>query len=440
MNLKHLLHAASAIVLLTTASTAVAQEEASELASIAETDSDHFAPGPGNLPVQATTAPATQPEDQPLDQKILGWYGLRQQLEDKGLKFEFTVVADGSANLRGGADTEGQVFRHLFDARFTFDTEVARWWNGGTFSLDFQTQNGRNGSDRYGDAQGFANADADGFTEISELWYEHRFCEAFRIKAGKVDANSEFAAANAAGGFLNSSFGFSPTVTGMPTYPDPAVSVNLFWAPVEHLSVGYGIYDGGDGQPTGNHSPHTAWSGKSDYFHIAEIGTDWSLSGDTLPGRLAVGVSYANGKFDRFRGGQQNGTESLYVVLEQKLYNYATNTPENERGVYAFAQFGTADEEVNDFRHHIGAGVSWVGPYMADNLDTLGLGVTTVFFSDAAGSPYTQDSETTIEAYYNYQATPWLSLKPDLQYIIHPGGDATLDDALVATLRVTLAL
>ena len=416
-------------------------------------------PGPGNVPAvvpanETTTEPGdddflketagdlgVQPASARFDRQFLNWYGVRPALADKGLTFDISLTADESKNLQGGADTNNDVFRYLFDFRFNYDTSAGFGWKGGTFSVDFQNQSGRNGSDLYGDAQGFDNADSDGRTQISELWYEQIFGgDKFRVKVGKVDANSEFAAPEYGNQFLNSSFGYSPTITALPTYPDPAVSANLFFYPVPWFYCGYGIYDGGDGEPTGNHPPHTIYRGETDFFQIAEAGVRWAFAEQTLPGRFAVGVSYFNGHIGQFRGGEQNGTESIYAILEQKLFHYNYYNKTDERGVYAFAQFGSADEEVNDFRQHVGGGVTWVGPYQARFLDTLGVGFTTVFFSGATGSPYTEDSETSVEAFYNYQATSYISVKPDLQYIVHPGGDEDLRDALVASLRVTVAL
>ncbi|MGN6505949.1 MAG: carbohydrate porin [Tepidisphaeraceae bacterium] len=376
-----------------------------------------------------------------IDEQLLGWFGARSFLADRGLTVDLTVTADYSKNLRGGLDTRGDAFRHLFDARINFDTQPLLNWPGGMFSLDFQNQNGRNGSDLLtGDAQGFDNADADGRTQLSELWYEQRLLNnLLRFKIGKVDANTEFAAPENATEFINSSFGYSPTITGLPTYPDPAMSFNVFVYPTPWLYAGYGIYDGGDGVTTGDHPPTTAWRSPTDYFQIAELGVRWVLADNTLPGRVAGGVFYTNGDFEKFDGTHQSGTSGFYFVADQKIYHYNYYAKDDPRGVYAFAQYGWGDQQVNDFREHVSAGLTWMGPYPAKSLDSLGVAVSTVFFSDAAGAPFTRDSETNVEAYYNFQATTYLSIKPDLQYIVHPGGDAALKDALVATLRVTVA-
>jgi len=42
------------------------------------------------------------------------------------------------------------------------------------------------------------------------------------------------------------------------------------------------------------------------------------------------------------------------------------------------------------------------------------------------------------ELTYAAQITPALALQPDLQYIIHPGGDSSLGDALAIGLRISL--
>jgi porin len=56
-----------------------------------------------------------------------------------------------------------------------------------------------------------------------------------------------------------------------------------------------------------------------------------------------------------------------------------------------------------------------------------------------AGQDFPTDSaEQLIELSYGYQATPWLNLRPDVQYIIEPGAFSgqDIDNALVLGLQV----
>ena len=48
-------------------------------------------------------------------------------------------------------------------------------------------------------------------------------------------------------------------------------------------------------------------------------------------------------------------------------------------------------------------------------------------------------AETAFELVWKIQATEWLIVRPDLQWILDPGGDASLDDAWIAALRIELA-
>jgi len=385
------------------------------------------------------TAKTLQVEPTPFQKAetyFFSWGGLRPKLaNDYGLTFQPTLTFDYSKNLRGGVNTAGDSFRHLFDFRANLDMGPMFNIDGGTLSVDFQNQNGANGNDDVGSVQGINNADADGRTQVSELWYEQFLLDnKVRIKIGKVDANTEFAAPEHASDFLNPSFGYSPSIFPLPTYPDNALSINVFVYPTPWLYLGYGIYDGNG---KGDYSPITAFTGPSDYFQIAEVGVKWAIAEQTLPGRLAGGVFCDNASFETFSGRHQSGTAGAYVVAEQKIYHNNFYAKDDQRGVYAFAQYGFGDEEVNPVRQHLGAGLTWCGPYAKENPDNVGIAFTRAFLSDASGAGFAHDAETAFELFYNFQARSYLSLKPDLQYIVHPGGD--LPDALVASFRVTIA-
>ena len=41
-----------------------------------------------------------------------------------------------------------------------------------------------------------------------------------------------------------------------------------------------------------------------------------------------------------------------------------------------------------------------------------------------------------IEAYYRYKANSNLSVSPDVQYVVNPGGDKSVDDLLIYALRM----
>lgn len=118
-----------------------------------------------------------------------------------------------------------------------------------------------------------------------------------------MDTNTEFAYADVAGDFSNSSAGFSPTIFAFPSCPDPVTSANVFGTVLRHtglgLTLGYGLYDGAaaaGGVRTETHGPASSSDGdlSSDYFHIAqvEVPRDGAFPGSTLlgEGRVSLGA------------------------------------------------------------------------------------------------------------------------------------------------------
>lgn len=77
----------------------------------------------------------------------------------------------------------------------------------------------------------------------------------------------------------------------------------------------------------------------------------------------------------------------------------------------------------------------WTGPFRRLEKDVLALGFAVQFFSDALVD---QKVETVLEAAYSFNVTTWLTITPDIQYIIRPSGMRSIDNALLAGVLVYL--
>jgi carbohydrate-selective porin OprB len=298
-------------------------------------------------------------------------------------------------------------------------------WRGGTIYLDLQEHAGRLGSSFVGDAQGFSNIDAERRRHVGEFWFEQVFAAGkLRIKAGKVDANTEFALVENAANFLNSSMGYSPTILVMPTYPNARLGFNAFFAPTEHFYASLGVYD----------------AGSEGYMPIGEVGTRWKAGKTQLPGRLGLGFWRYTGSLDQFQGGVKPGTSGFFLVYDQALWREHPDAAEDPQGIGVFFQFGSADADVSEITRHQGGGVQWTGALPGRDADAIGLGVTHVKFTGRPEAGFEKPSEWAVEAFYKVQLAPWLSISPDLQYIRTPGGAAEPGHALVGTVRVTVDL
>jgi porin len=367
------------------------------------------------------------------------WGGLRPKLDDRGLTFQANITYDGTAVTQGGVRRDIFASRMLLNFNLTVDTARLMNLPGGTFFTNFQYQCGRNGSADAGAFQSPSNIDSHSLAQLSELWYEQKVLDdKLRIKAGKLDLSTEFATNTAGGEFLNASMGFSPTIVDFPTYPDPATGLMLSVEPDPHVYLRGGVYDGAlqRGIHTGARGPATLFGPPADLFLITEAGVLWSED-DKLPvGHFAAGAWRQTGSFTRFDGhGFEAGTNGLYFVLNQNIWQPSDADKNDARGVAGFLQYGYADGAVSAVSQHIGLGAAWTGPVHGRDSDVLGLGTTWVKFASASGAGFDQPDELTTELFYKVQITPFFVIKPDLQYIHHPGASSASNDAVVLGVR-----
>jgi len=365
------------------------------------------------------------------------WDGHRDWLAERGVEVGGGYTLDWSSPWSGGLRHRSS-FSWLFDVNAAFDLQTLAGWDRSRAYIDFYSIQGRDPSQDVGDLQGVSNIQADDTAQIAELWVETWFNEQFRLKVGKIDANSEFAFSEEGGEFVNSSGAMTPTLQGFPTYPDPATGINLFYVPDPQWYVGVGMFDGAtqNGVRTGSRGPKTFFDSAdgNDYFYVAEGGYSWPGGADWGSGRCALGLWHHTADFATWGGGNHNGTRGLYAVLDQRLWREHPEDIEDRQGIGLVAMLGFTDGEVAVVKDHVLVGATWSGPFPDRDYDCCGLLLTRAGTSRATGSPFTAD-ETALELFYKVQLTPAMSVKPDFQYVIGPGGDSNADPVLVAMLR-----
>ncbi|MEZ6018101.1 MAG: carbohydrate porin [Planctomycetota bacterium] len=359
--------------------------------------------------------------------------GLRPTLAASGIEVEVGLILDGTTVVSGGAE-RNEATRGLFDVAASFDMATLAGIEGGLVFLDAYSIFGEQDSGA-GNIQGVSNIDADVRDQIAELWWEQLFFdERLRVKVGKVEANSEFAFVDYGGELIGPAWAISPNVLGIPTYPETAVSVNAQWTPNDETWFSLGIYDGAaqSGYRTGLHGVGTAFGSPSDLWIALEGGRAWS------DGRLGLGVWNGTGDFAEFGGGVSSGSQGFYAVLDQALSSAVGADGESVTGAGLFARLAVADPDVSEVHVHFATGIQWTGLVESRPDDVCGCGISIAELSKEAG--FDEDREVVLETFWRYQVTPWVALKPDLQYIASPGGDSSLDDAVVLGLRVEASL
>lgn len=363
---------------------------------------------------------------------LSSWGGLRDRLEDRGVAVEFLYTGDASSVVSSDSVGDDAFERGLLELTLSYYTSPTLGLDGGTVLASFQWAHGGDPSEGLNVLQPLSGIDSERRLQLGRVWYEQEFeSTKTHVRAGKIDANSLFAFVDSGAQFLHSSMGFSPTIFLMPSYPDAAFGVTLVQS-FGLLGVRAGAFDGSfaRGVGTGEHGLGPLLDGGSDYFFVGETDATWST------GRLALGAWRSTSELPRFDGGSEDGTDGYYGTAEQRIW--ASTGIEPDR-LDAFLQFGHADREVSIFEDHLGLGLAWSSP-AGYRQPSAGIGISRASLSRAEDSGFSASSETAVELYYGFEPFRWVRLKPDLQWVKNPGGDASRPDLWVATIRFTLAI
>lgn len=347
-------------------------------------------------------------------------------------ELSLAYVGDVFANVDGGIKT-GEALLQNID--ITYETSFANRFGSddATFFGYVLYNDDTTFSDRYsGDAQVVSNIDTDEALRLYELWLNVPVGANTEILFGLFDLNSEFDAIDTAGLFLNSSHGIGPDYSqtgenGPSIFPSTSLALRVAWQINDQSSLRYAILDGVPGDP--DESDKTAidlggsdgWLHALEYNHVFENGF-----------RLGLGAWLYSADFETFDGIVDDDNTGLYSFIDGPLSEQLT----------AFVRIGMAEDSINAVDSYFGAGLGWTGPLASRADDVFGVAIAHINtgspFKNVAGSGV-ESSETIIDLTYATQINDWLSLQPNLQYIINPGLDSSLDDALVVGVRFELS-
>lgn len=137
---------------------------------------------------------------------------------------------------------------------------------------------------------------------------------------------------------------------------------------------------------------------------------------------------------------ETSGSWAAYWNADQYLH---VDPCDPTRGWGVFGRAGIADDDSNPIHWFLSFGVGGNSPVRGRGADTFGAGW---FVSGTSGEvgPFLQaalgplDDGHGVELFYNWQATPWLNITPDMQVIV-PARE-NVDTALVLGVRAVMTL
>lgn len=408
--------------------------------------------------------------DRPAQSKLLGGDlgGLRPALAAHGIDLGITYIGEAFGSLTGGV-RRGAVYDGQFLASLDADLDKLAGWPGARSHVDMLEIDGRGPSAGLlgGNLLTVSNIEARPALRLYTLWLEQNLLDdKLSLRLGQIRADEEFITSSTAAALINSTFGWpaiaaADTTAGGPVYPLAQPGVRLQVKPAPELTLRSAVFSGNPGgqgclddpeicNPSGTTfslSGGTFWIGELEYAANAE------KDAKGLPGTYKLGAWRETGTFtDQFtRLRNRSGDWAVYAVADQTVWRPASG---GGQLLSAFLRMAGAPSDRNLISWYADGGVGLKAPLSErpDDVVTLGLayGKISNDAADAdrlAGPPTpVRDHEAVVELNYSLAVMPGWTLQPDLQYVIHPGGNVPrpgrsrpIADALLLGLRTSLS-
>ncbi len=382
------------------------------------------------------------------------WFGLRARLFDLGIDIRGDYVMESLGNPTGGLE-QGFTYTHNLGLQLNLYLNKLVGWRGATFRVKFSQRSGVSlSNEKIGNnfsVQQIFGGQTHKLVNLhlmQSLWEDR-----VNLSIGRIVYNDEFQHSPLNCQFLNNAFCGNPIAVfrnvpgGVTAYPTATWGARVRVRPTQHTYTMAAVYDGDPEREENEHGADFAFADNG-VFIAVEAGWVPSRGLLGLPAAYKVGAWYHTGRFDDLvqdiNGDnalvtglpprQRRGNAGYYATLDQMLYREG----EGGQGLFLVASvtFGP-DSDLNVLPFFYTAGLVYIGLLPGRPHDKLAIGAVTGWVRDRlrdaqreAGQDV-QDAETVIEWNYHIQLTPFLYLRPDMQYVIKPNGFSEIDDAFV---------
>lgn len=391
----------------------------------------------------------------PKGQYMLGdWGGVRTSLKEKGIKFDANVRTDSVYLADGGYDPDHAEHSAQELLGATIDFEKLLGWEGVTLHMVATARNGESLSAKHiqdpsapmlsntQSMYGRGNQDS----RLTLFTVEKTFKDlGLHIKAGRMGMGVDFNYMPC--DFENLAFCAAQMKWQGQFWKNPPVSqwgARVKYDITPEWSASLGVYEFNPDDSNAQ-AEEQGWSMDSDHADGITVPFElmWSprLFKADLMGTYRFGAFYNNAndpknQKDIKTNAPENRTFGGWVAIEQQL---TAKHGTGKQGLHGFANFTWHDRITTKIDDSQQIGIKYYGLWDSQPHDFLGFGVNRTHLNrrfvegqKAMGNQqFNAEAEYNMELNYNYYITPWLSVLPNLQYIIHPGGTHNVDHAFV---------
>jgi porin len=390
------------------------------------------------------------------------WGGLRTDIRDAGIDLTAAYVSEFAANIAGGARKDAtETGQFAFGA--TIDTKKLIGLAGGTVQATITYRRGINLTDRaaLGVNQQVQEVYGRGQTwRLTELWYQQDLGGGVDVKLGRLTQGGDFNSFSC--NFMNLSWCGAPAgnIAGDYWYNWP---VSQWGARIRLKRPNWyamaGAYENNPNEL--DNAFYISRGGATGVLAVGEGGWTPRLGARQLPGSYRVGSWYNTSNADDVlldRDGRpfavtgtaplrRSGRYGAYILLQQQLTGTASTDakgqPQSDKGITVFLNFTQADRRTQRTDNQLAAGLFWAGSIPGRPADDIGFGIArthinsraaeaTVLATPGAERP---KSEFASELYYSAHLMPWLVVRPNVQYVVDPGGLSRLPDVVILGIK-----
>jgi porin len=383
------------------------------------------------------------------------WGGQRQRLEDAGVKLSADYVSETMGNVQGGNQTGT---RYAQQVRMGARLDLSRLLgtaNGGVVQLTINDRRGNNTSnDLVGNRLAVQEVAGFNYTRLTEASYARSlFTPDLQYKVGYMAMGNEFGAMQVLTNFVNAGFCAHPLSmsggSGWGNYPNAHWGAEIKYQLTPAWMVQTAIFQvDADSNSQSRYAFRMKSYGASG--NILPVEAVYTYGG-ALPGQYKFGWYYDTSNAARIgHAGESSGRSGTYILADQTVWR---DSADAERELHLFGQATQTDVATSPFSHWYSAGVVLHKPFAHREHDTLGFAYGRAVLNSrtrdvqeqqaanlaAADSIANLDSgEQLLEISYGAQLTPWLLVRPDVQYVIEPGAfyGTHQGNALLAGLQV----
>ncbi|HUN44670.1 MAG TPA: carbohydrate porin [Acetobacteraceae bacterium] len=351
-----------------------------------------------------------------------------------------------------GGLRQGSVYLYNMDGRLSVDAERAFGWTGGQFVLEgfYESYNSLNNT--YVGAteeQSPIDSACCAIARLYQLYYDQNLGKT-DLRFGIYDLETEFSNLKPMALFLsknltwNAALDQSGTAStqgtiGPGNYPYTPLALRIREELNPRWSVQFAAADGAADDPNRPQDNGVFFSSKYGAFVIGEVDYMPSRYTKLMAGGWGLTAKLPTNNMFNPDGSPRDtyGDEGGYIGATTRLYSAG-----RRRGLDAFFTAGLANGKSTDVNQSLNGGLVYTGLFGARPDDKLG------FSFNVNGNPasyrhavYAESGvnignyEPSFELTYRAKICDWLTVQPDMQYIVHPSYDRTLRNDFVIGLH-----